>query len=586
MNARLLLIAIISIFSFSSYGQSIGIIGDATPGGWDADTDMTQDAGNPDLYTIDITLINGAVKFRQDDDWAVNWGSGDFPTGIGTLGGDNIPVFAGEYSVWLNIVTGEYNFSVKSDVGILGSATSVMWDSDIDMYQNPDNPDKYFTVLDLSVGEAKFRQDDAWDINWGSPDFPTGTGALGGDNILVDKAGTYMVDFDKSTGEYSFGEEITFSTIGIIGDATPGGWDDDTDLTQSNADPNVWSANVTLIDGEAKFRANDEWVIDWGAGDFPTGVGTQGGDNIPVIAGEYKVSLNTETGEYNFQEIVDYASVGIIGDATPDGWDADTDMEKDDTNGALWSLRVILTDGELKFRADDDWAVNWGAGDFPMGIAEQEGANIPIPAGEYNITFNSVTGEYNFDEIVVFSTVGIIGTGSPTMGWDDDTDMIKNADDEYLFELEATLFDGEVKFRAEDDWTVNWGSVDFPNGTGTQDGDNIPVTAGTYVISLVTDTGEYAFASPDATKNFLHPSAVKIFPNPAVGTIRLEMNDDRLMGDVEITIIDLTGQTVLAQNLNTNQANSLNVSQLQSGNYLVRITNGTTLVGKKLTIVK
>ena len=316
------------------------------------------------------------------------------------------------------------------------------------------------------------------------------------------------------------------------------------------------------------------------------GVGTQGGNNIPVVAGEYKVSINTETGEYNFQEIVDYASVGIIGDATPGMWDSDTDMDKDEADGSMWSLRVILNDGELKFRADDDWAVNWGSGDFPSGIAEQDGANIPIPAGEYIISFNSVTGEYNFEEIVVYSTVGIIGTGSPTMGWDDDTDMTKNPDNEFLFELEATLVDGEVKFRAEDDWAVNWGAEEFPNGTGTQDGPNIPVTAGTYAISLVTDTGEYAFATPNSTQDFLNPASVKIYPNPAIGTIRIQVEDERLAGQVDVSIMDIHGKLIIQQSINTLTNQSMDVSQLEAGHYLVRLQQGKTLVGKKLTIVE
>ncbi|MDA9774088.1 SusF/SusE family outer membrane protein [Saprospiraceae bacterium] len=586
MNVRLLIFALLSILSFSIHSQSIGIIGDATPGGWDADTDMTQDATNPDVYTIEISLLNGAVKFRQDDDWAINWGSTDFPTGVGTLGGDNIPVFAGEYSVSLNIVTGEYTFSVASDIGIIGSSTPGQWDDDTDMYQDADNPDMYFITMDLLAGEAKFRQDNDWVINWGSTDFPTGTGTMGGDNIPVGQAGTYSITFNKSTGEYAFGEEITFVSVGIIGDATPGGWDTDTDLTQNGDDPNVWEGNLTLTDGGAKFRADDDWASSWGSADFPTGIGTGSGENIPVVAGDYKVSINTETGEYNFLEIVDYNTIGIIGDATPGGWDADTDMEKDATDGAMWTLRVILTDGELKFRADDDWTVNWGAGDFPMGTATIDGANIPIPAGEYLISFNTITGDYNFEEIVVYSTVGIIGTGSPTMGWDDDTDLVKNDADEYLFELTADLFDGEVKFRAEDDWTVNWGSVDFPTGTGTQDGDNIPVTAGTYAISLVTDTGEYAFASPDATLDFLNPKDVKLYPNPAQGVVRLEAFDQRLQGEVNITIVDITGQTLLQQKYNTQSSATINIASLQTGQYMVRIQNGKSLVGKKLTIVR
>jgi len=52
---------------------SIGLIGPATPGGWDADTNMVQDAGNPDLWSMDIELLDGDAKFRADDAWTLNW---------------------------------------------------------------------------------------------------------------------------------------------------------------------------------------------------------------------------------------------------------------------------------------------------------------------------------------------------------------------------------------------------------------------------------------------------------------------------------------------------------------------------------
>jgi hypothetical protein len=143
-----------------------------------------------------------------------------------------------------------------------------------------------------------------------------------------------------------------------------------------------------------------------------------------------------------------------------------------------------------------------------------------------------------------------------------------------------------LKFRAEDDWAVNWGAEDFPVGTGTQDGPNIPVTAGTYAISLVTDTGEYAFSSPDATQDILNARAVKISPNPAAGTIRLGIEDERLKGDVQVSIINMNGQVVTSQLINTFHTNSIDVSALQTGNYIVRIQTETSLVGKKLTIIK
>ena len=132
----------------------------------------------------------------------------------------------------------------------------------------------------------------------------------------------------------------TINTVGLIGSAGPFGWDADTTMTQDTADPNLWHLTIDLIDGEAKFRANGNWDVNWGATDFPTGIGTQGGPNIPVFAGTYDITFNSETGEYNFMV---QSVIGLIGDATPNGWDSDINMFED-SNG-LFFLTVDLVPG-------------------------------------------------------------------------------------------------------------------------------------------------------------------------------------------------------------------------------------------------
>jgi hypothetical protein len=81
--------------------------------------------------------------------------------------------------------------------------------------------------------------------------------------------------------------------------------------------------------------------------------------------------------------------------------------------------------------------------------------------------------------------------------WDVDVELTKDAADENLWKLASVdLVDGEIKFRAEHAWTVNWGSTDWPTGVGTQDGPNIPSSAGTYGVTLNSASGEYAFGDP------------------------------------------------------------------------------------------
>ena len=160
------------------------------------------------------------------------------------------------------------------------------------------------------------------------------------------------------------------------------------------SDPSIWKLRIILTDGEAKFRADNDWATNWGGGDFPSGTGTLNGPNIPVTKGLYRVDFNPTTGVYSFTA----ATIGIIGDATPTGWDSDTDLTADASDPALFTLNnFTLTTASAKFRANDDWYFNWGADTFPTGTAVQDGANIPTQAGTYNITFNVNTGEYSFN---------------------------------------------------------------------------------------------------------------------------------------------------------------------------------------------
>ena len=70
-------------------------------------------------------------------------------------------------------------------------------------------------------------------------------------------------------------------------------------------------------------------------------------------------------------------AVGIIGDFN--GWGGDVDMTFN-VNDNCWEATATVSDGGLKFRANHDWAINWG-GDTE-GLT-QDGANINVSAGTY-----------------------------------------------------------------------------------------------------------------------------------------------------------------------------------------------------------
>ncbi|MDX2247261.1 MAG: SusE domain-containing protein [Bacteroidia bacterium] len=91
-----------------------GLIGSATPGGWDSDQDMTYDAATGYL-TITLDLIVGDIKFRANDDWAINMGDNDGNKSL-EYDGSNIAITeAGNYTIELILGVGDYTYNVKKN---------------------------------------------------------------------------------------------------------------------------------------------------------------------------------------------------------------------------------------------------------------------------------------------------------------------------------------------------------------------------------------------------------------------------------------------------------------------------------------
>lgn len=607
---RLLFTLSFCLFFWAGYSQfgTVGIIGSATDAGWDASTPMEQDADNPNIWTIQITLMDGAAKFRADDAWTINWGSTQFPIGTGELNGPDIPIIGGNYFVTFNSETGEYFFDYQdSNFGIIGDAIPLSnWARDIFMFQDADNENLYYITLELLPLKVKFRADSDWATNWGGSDFPSGVATLDGTDISIPNAGTYYITFNRETLEYSFEEEVAFTTIGLIGDATPGGWDNDTPMNRNPFNPELWELTVDMTAGSFKFRADTAWTLNWGGDAFPIGTAAVNGDNIPVNedqAGTYLASFNTESLEYRFLEIIDYPVIGIIGSSTPAGFDEITPMEKDPDNSSLWSLRAVLTEGGLFFSVDNTFANEvWGGATFPSGTAVMDASiEIPVEAGEYRITFNSTTGDYNFVEIIEYNAVSLVGASGPFRMWPADGDMgasdfflDKDASDGNIWtgnNIDLIDFDpdndGGVKFRVDTAWATNWGSEDFPMGVGTPNGPNIQPVAGIYAVVFNSATGEYAFSPAVSTREeMLNPADVQLMPNPAKSMVTVRIDFPHFSGKTNIAVYDVSGKQVMNQNFDNYSDITLNVNSLLAGTYIVHIKNGQYYTAKQLSVVR
>ena len=103
-------------------------------------------------------------------------------------------------------------------------------------------------------------------------------------------------------------------------------------------------------------------------------------------SGWYKLDADTKALTYLNSPYM----IGLIGDATPNGWSApDSKMDYDAQSGS-WVITITLIDGSVKFRKNDDWnqGVNLGIGPgYSLDNLFNDGtsANIPVTAGNYTI---------------------------------------------------------------------------------------------------------------------------------------------------------------------------------------------------------
>ena len=162
------------------------------------------------------------------------------------------------------------------------------------------------------------------------------------------------------------------------------GWDPSSTATvlASPGRDSVYTGYMWFEEASTQFKFTDGngWAVNWGD-NGADGTLEPGGDNI--VAGDpglYRITVDLSNLTYTFAK----TDWGLIGSATPGGWDSDQDMAYDASMGAL-TIALDLVAGKVKFRANDDWALNYGdtGGD---ALLEENGADIDIPtSGTYII---------------------------------------------------------------------------------------------------------------------------------------------------------------------------------------------------------
>lgn len=203
--------------------------------------------------------------------------------------------------------------------------------------------------------------------SWGSPQ-----------SMVIAGAGTWIVTLDMNNLSYSVGKPVLY----MKGDAN--GWDGYDYL--SGEDGVKFTGFMYLNQNGFKFTTAPDWSGTGYGANFDTAPDAA---NIVITepAGYYQVDVDLSEKTYTLTPIT---SIGIIGSASPNGWDSDVDMtyvpyNKDtkEVNG-YWEVKnITLSAGEIKFRANDGWDISWG-GELDH-LTTKNGGNITVEAGTYDI---------------------------------------------------------------------------------------------------------------------------------------------------------------------------------------------------------
>lgn len=416
-------------FSF----DQIGVIGDFN--GWGADVVMEFNPATQKFYADVEFPADGGFKFRADAGWDVNWGS----TGSGVLdSGDNIPVKAGNYRVYLNMndknkMTYELNaaaYGTEEDTTMGGGTTEPDpeptptlgwglvgeyngWGAEADIMLASDGT--YLVAKGVSLsGQFKFRKDGGWDVNFGAPgdvepfeltpNVETEL-AAGGKNFTIAE-GTYDVYLDEANAKAWFINDGSYpgggaapeaSEWGIVGVVNGWGFPDVT-MYKTSTDGLFVAYNVAMPDGGFKIRksAAGEWNDDANYGlqtagavevDHWYSVITSGGSgDMSLTAGNYDIWFdlnNTKVYIMTPGKAISEAQEGTAGGGSTGGDTETTWYIVGNFNG--WTVG----DTDYQMTKEGDWYV------FKNFTADGQG--VKFNAGNWDVNrggeWTSVGGE-------------------------------------------------------------------------------------------------------------------------------------------------------------------------------------------------
>lgn len=193
---------------------------------------------------------------------------------------------------------------------------------------------------------------------------------------------------------------INYPSLWVPGDYQ--GWDPATaPKISSKAANGIYEGYVNIPGGSLKFKytshpdwnhINYGWASSTVTGNDVSGTfNTTGGDLFVPSAGYYLMKGNTNNNTWSGTKITSWSMIGDF-----NGWAGDAAMTYDAATKVWTGTINPATAGGFKFRANNDWAINFGDDGADLGL-DYNGANIAITPGPKTIKLNlSVPGNYTY----------------------------------------------------------------------------------------------------------------------------------------------------------------------------------------------
>lgn len=510
-----------------------GVVGTINSWGGTADLAMSEENGMMVRKNVALTTSD-QIKVRYQNNWDVNRGAPGntepFIMGADAIqavaGGKNLGVAEdGEYDVWYDNAN-EVLFVLPAGQaptywGVVGNLTDWGGTRDYLMYKDGD----FYVHKSIEMAadvQFKVRYCSNWDVNRGAPgdvepykvDANTVVDATaGGKNLGVNEAGAYDIYYNPTEeklyvmaeGETPEGAVVPVPTEpdkwGLVGSMT--GWSADGDIIMSKSGSWYIAKNVGFAaDDEFKIRGDYAWTFERGAQGTDK-VTVTIGEAVAVVAQDGKNMVVPTAGTYDVYWDTENEKVYVMtAGETPEGYSAYAEfiyaIGGDTDWSSVYPLRSEEKDGaftgkykgygylsqQFKFKPNaDNWDGDWecvGEGQIGQG---SDNCPAPATAGFYMIDVDLTAMTY---QLTLISTVGIIGPAQAG-GWETDTDLTYNATGRYWEASNVVLAADDLKFRANDNWDIDWGGslADL-----RYKGGNISVSAGTFNVKvyLICDT--------------------------------------------------------------------------------------------------